>query len=172
MDELKARLAQKLAQYIISIFGGIALAFETSLDYFMPCFLAIGLDVFTAWRLSRRVHQKHPDKCDGKFKSKYVTRVMVTLGVMFIVLILAAYVDVLVRHCNDQMAVRCAMGAFLFYEGWSCLENWSSENNEPIARALQRIMVNKAERHLDVPLSDILLKDKDNHNTVLDKDDF
>ncbi|MBR2290796.1 MAG: phage holin family protein [Prevotella sp.] len=150
----------KLTQYLVSIFGGLLLAFETSLDYFVPCLLAIALDIFTAWMLDRRVHRKYPENCDGKFKSEYKYRVMITLGVMFVVLILAAYVDILVRRSDDQLAVRVAMGAFLFYEGWSCLENWSSENDTPFAKALQRIMVNKAERHLDVPLSDILLKEK------------
>ena len=88
-----------------------------------------------------------------------------------------------VRNATDGMAVRFAVAVFLFYEIWSCLENWSSENKQPIARALQRIMVNKAERHLNVPLSDILLNegqqpiekgkgDEPTSNTVLDKDDF
>ena len=170
MDELKAKILQKIIQYAASVFGGFVLAFETSLDYFVPCLLAIALDVFSAWMLSRRLHKKHPDNCDGKFKSEHKYKLMITLGVMFVVMILAAYVDLKVRISDDQMAVRVTMGAFLFYELWSCLENWSSENDNPIAKALQRIMVNKAERHLDVPLSDILLKEK-NQNTILDKDD-
>ena len=180
MENLKASIAEKLTQYASSILGGLLLAFETSLDYFVPCLLAIILDIFSAWMLSRRVHRKHPDRCDGKFKSEYKYRVMITLGVMFVVLILAAYVDQKVRMSDDQLAVRFAMGAFLFYELYSCLENWSSENDQPIAKALQRIMVNKAERHFNVPLSDILLGEKpkrrgrkpEPHHTVLDKDDF
>ena len=97
---------------------------------------------------------------------------MITLIVVFVVLLLAAYVDMKVRMATDQLAVRWAMGVFLFYEGWSCLENWSSENNQPFAKALQRIMVNKAERHLNVPLKDILMgENTQNHNTILDKDD-
>lgn len=180
MEELKARITEKLLQYAASIFGGLLLAFETSLDYFIPCLLAIVLDVFSAWTLSQRVHRKYPEQCDGKFKSEYKYRVMITLGVMFVVLILAAYVDQKVRMSDDQLAVRFAMGAFLFYESWSCLENWSSENDQPIAKALQRIMVNKAERHLNVPLSDILLGEKpkkkgkvpEHHQTILDNDNF
>lgn len=159
MEEIKERILQRLLQYVTSIFGGSLLAFETSLDYFIPCMLAIILDVFSAWMLGRRVHRKYPEKSDGKFKSEYKYRVMITLAVVFIVLILAAYVDVVVRRSDDQMAVRVAMSFFLFYEGWSCLENWSSENDQSFAKALQRIMVNKAERHLDVPLSDILLNE-------------
>ena len=170
MKELIANISQKVLQYVTSILGGFLLAFETSLDYFIPCFLAIALDIFSAWMLSRRVHKKYPENCDGKFKSEYKWRVMITLGVMFVVMILAAYVDSKVRRCDDQLAMRVAMGAFLFYELWSCVENWSSENDNRFAKALQRIMVNKAERHLDVPLSDILLKEGSG-NTVLDKDD-
>jgi hypothetical protein len=166
MTEIKAHFLQ----YISSAIGGLLLAIGTSIDYFIPCLLAIALDVFTAYMLSRRVHKKYPNNCEGKFKSEYKHRVMITLGVMFIVIILAAHVDMKIRLSDDQLAVRFTMGAFLFYECWSCLENWSSENDEPIAKALQRIMVNKAERHLDVPLSDILLGEK-KHNTVLDKDD-
>ena len=172
MKEIWAKIGYKLLQYVTSIFGGLLLAFETSLDYFVPCFLAIMLDVFTAYMLSRRVHKKHPEHSDGKFKSEYKYRVMITLIVVFVVLLLAAYVDMKVRMATDQLAVRWAMGVFLFYEGWSCLENWSSENNQPFAKALQRIMVNKAERHLNVPLKDILMgENTQNHNTILDKDD-
>ena len=137
MGEIKSHLLQ----YLTSILGGLLLAFETSLDYFIPCLLAIALDVFTAYMLCRRVHKKYPDKSDGKFKSEYKYRVMITMGVVFILMILAAYVDMKVRMSDDQLAVRAAMGAFLFYEGWSCLENWSSENDEPIAKALQRYLL-------------------------------
>jgi len=154
----------KLLQYATSIFGGVILAFETSLDYFMFCFLAIGLDVFSAYMLSRRVHKKYPKQSDGKFKSEYKWRVMITMGVVFVVIILASEVDIKIRHADDGLAVRSAMGAFLFYEIWSCVENWSSMNDNKLAKALQRIMVNKAERHLDVPLSDILLKEEQEKN--------
>ena len=163
MGEIKIRIIQRLLQYATSILGGLLLAIETSLDYFIPSLLAIALDVFSAYMLGRRVHRKYPENCDGKFKSEYKYRVMITLAVMFTVLVLAAYVDIFVRRSSDQLAVRVAMGAFIFYEGWSCLENWSSENDKPFARALQRIMVNKAERHLNVPLSDILLKEEKEH---------
>ncbi|MDR1116215.1 MAG: hypothetical protein LBL33_08755 [Tannerella sp.] len=84
--------------------------------------------------------------------------------IAFVLLIIAAYVDMLVIRDGDT-AVRASMCIILFYEGWSVLENWSSENENKIARALQRIMVNKAERHLNVPLSDILLNErKENEN--------
>ena len=104
------------------------------------------------------MHKKYPKECDGKFKSEHKFRVIYTMIIVFLAIILASYVDNLIFHGGD-IAVRFVMGVFLFYEIWSCLENWSTENDAPLAKALQRIMISKAERHLEVPLSDILLHD-------------
>ena len=182
MNDLKMRIAQKLMQYLSSLFGGLLLAFETSIDFFIPCLLAVVLDVISAYFLGRRVPLKHPDQSDGKFKSEYKRRIVFTMIIVWICIILANYVDIAVRHSTDGLAVRFAVAVFLFYEVWSCLENWSSENDQPIAKALQRVMVNKAERHLNVPLSDILLKEdgkakphpteNETHNTELNEDNF
>ena len=157
------KIAGKAVQCLVSVLGGFVLALETSVDYFVPCLLAVVLDVVSAFFLGRRVHKKHPEKSDGKFKSEYKWRVLTTMSIVFICILLGAYVDLGVRRSDDGLAVRFVMVVFLFYEGWSCLENWSSENENKIARALQRVMVNKAERHLQVPLADIFgTEDKNN----------
>lgn len=156
-------VGSKLCQYITSIAGGLLIAFETSIPFFIPCLIATVIDVWAAYCLARRVHKKHPDRADGKFKSEYKYRVMYTMIIALTAIILANYVDVHVFKDTD-IAVRSVVGAFLFYQIWSILENWSSENDNKIARALQRVMVNKAERHLNVPLSDILLNEKPTNN--------
>lgn len=161
MNDLKIFFMQKLTQWITSIVAGLLVAVETSIDFFVPCFIAVILDVISAFFLCRRVHAKYPDKSDGKFKSEYKWRILATMIIAWLCIILASYVDVNVRHSDDGLAVRFAVAVFLFYELWSCLENWSSENDKPIAKAMQRIMVNKAERHLNVPLSDILMPGDD-----------
>ena len=157
MNELKYQVCQRLIQWLTSMIAGFLVAVGTSIDFFAPCLIAVILDVISAYFLGRRVHKKFPDKSDGKFKSEYKLRIMTTMIVAWLFVILASYIDVNVRNASDEMAVRWAVAVFLFYELWSCLENWSSENDKPIAKALQRIMVNKAERHLNVPLSDILM---------------
>lgn len=67
-----------LLQYIISISGGLLLAFEASIPFFIPCLIVTIIDVIAAYSLARRVHKKHPEKSDGKFKSSYKYRVMYT----------------------------------------------------------------------------------------------
>lgn len=159
-------LKKKLMQYVVSVGGGLLMALETSIDFFVPCLLAVVLDVISAYFLGRRVHKKYPEKSDGKFKSEYKRRIMFTMIIVWMCIILASYVDIYVRKNTDELAVRFAVAVFLFYESWSCLENWSSENEQPMARALQRVMVNKAERHLNVPLKDLLMKEDDGSDGV------
>lgn len=156
-------VASKIAQIIFSIVGGIGIAIEATTLFFVPCIAAIGLDVASAVYLSKRINKKHPELSDGKFKSEYKYKVMYTMLVVFVLLIIAHYVDTIVfkEGIQAQASVLCG---FLLYEGWSVLENWSSENDNPMAKALQNVMVNKAERHLNVPegtIGNVLLR-KDN----------
>lgn len=153
-------IGSKISQYAVSIAGGLLVAFEVSILYFVPCLIATVIDIWAAYCLSRRVHKLHPEKADGKFKSEYKYRVMYTMIVALVAIILAHYVDMYVIKEPD-LTVRWVIGFFLFYQLWSVLENWSSENDNKLARVLQRIMVNKAERHLNIPLSDILLEEND-----------
>lgn len=140
--------------FLASVLGGVFSALNSALVFLIPCLIAVILDVIFAYLLGCRVAKKYPNKADGKFKSEYKYRILFTLIIVFLAIILGAYVDVLVIKHGDY-AVRFVMGTFIFYEVWSCLENWSSENESKLAKALQRVMVNKAERHLNVPLDDI-----------------
>lgn len=156
------KITEKTDQIIWSVSGGLLTsivagffsALQTAAIFLIPCFIVLVLDVIFAYRLGCRVAKKYPGKADGKFKSEYKIRIMWTLIIVFLAIILGAYVDILVIKSGDY-AVRFAMCAFIFYEVWSCAENWSSENESKFAKALQRVMVNKAERHLNVPLSDL-----------------
>jgi hypothetical protein len=148
----------KLVQLAVSALGGLLIAVEASVVFIVPCFLVTALDVYSAWCLGRRLHRKHPQKCDGKFKSEYKHRILQTMIIAFVVIVLAKYVDMLVLEDNN-LAVRWAVGFFLVYQAWSILENWSSENDAKWARVIQRIVVNKAERHFNIDIKDILIPD-------------
>jgi len=152
-------ILDRFIQIVISILGGLWAAIEASTLFFAPCFLAVIIDVISAVYLAKRVHQKHPERSEGKFKSEYKYRVLTTMIVVFVAIIIAHYVDTLVFDGGNQ--AQCwVLGFFLFYEGWSILENWSSENNNKLAKVMQRIMVNKAERHINVPISDIMFDEE------------
>lgn len=155
-------ISSKILQYTFSGIAGFIVAIESALVFFVPAMILVMLDVFTAYMLSRRVKKKYPDKAEGKFKSSYINRIMIRIIIIFLAVITGYYIDALIlRDVGQDYALRFAMGISAFYQLWSCLENWSSENDDnTFAKALQRIMINKAERHLNVPLDDIFLKDK------------
>lgn len=159
MKDIGQHITDKIIQYSISVFGGLLAAFEASLVYVGLCYIAIIIDVISAWCLSRRIHRKDPLLSDGKFKSSYKFRILITLIVVQLAIMVGHYVDTLVMN-GGNMAQNFVIMFFLFYEGWSIGENWSSENDNKIAKAFQRIMVNKAERHFNVELEDILLNEK------------
>lgn len=156
-------ITERLIQYITSIAGGFLLALEASVIYWSMCFLVIILDVLSAYDLSRRLHRKNPAKYDGKFKSEYKYRILTTMIVMLIAIMLAYFVDHLIIKESD-IAQRFVVGFFIFYQLWSICENWSSENDNKLAKILQKIMINKAERHFNVDLSDLKNDKKDEHD--------
>ena len=159
--EIGQYIADKMIQYSISIAGGLLAAFEASIVYVGLCYIAIVIDVISAWCLSRRIHKKDPSLSDGKFKSSYKFRILITLIVVQLAIMAGYYVDTLVMN-GGNMAQNFVIVFFLFYEGWSIGENWSSENSNPMAKVFQKIMVNKAERHFNVDLSELKKEDKDN----------
>lgn len=159
----------KLLQWAVSIGAGLLTAVETSIPFFLPCMILTLMDVVSAVALGRRLHKKHPERFDGKFKSEYKNRILRTMIVVFLAIILGSHVDELLLD-GGNVAVRVVMWVFIWYQAWSILENWSSANENKFARVLQHIMVNKAERHLGVDgIGDILnektnTKKKENKN--------
>lgn len=163
MNELYKIILSRMLQYATSILGGLLVAFETSLLFFIPCFIITLVDVWAAYCLGKRVHNKYPKKADGKFKSEYKFKILYTMIVAFLAIILASYVDTHVIKDSD-MAVRFTLGLFFFYQLFSIAENWSSENDNKMAIVFQHVMVNKAERHFNVPSGTI-------GNVLLNKED-
>lgn len=102
-------VSSKVLQYLTSIAGGLLVAFEASIPFFVPCLIATVVDIWAAYCLARRVHKGYPDRADGKFKSEYKYRIMYTMIIALLAIMLANYVDVHVVKESD-LAVRWVMG--------------------------------------------------------------
>lgn len=144
---------------IVGVMGSIIAILEPTVPFIIICTIAVLMDCYTAWALSRRVKKKYPGANDGKFKSHYAGRVFVTLIKVYAVIMLAFLIDLYI--CATQLYLpNIIAGAVCFWQLWSMLENESSCNNAKWARILQRIMVDKTERHFDLDLHE--LKHNDN----------
>ena len=135
----------------IAVTGFIGL-FEPTIPFAGVLFFAIVLDCLSAFDLSRRLRKKHPDRVTGKFRSEYALRMLKTFIQMYSVILLVFLVEtyILPMHklnlTNYTATICCAI------QLWSILENASSGNGKTWAKALQKIMVDKAKRHFDIEI--------------------
>lgn len=149
---------------LFSAFGAIVAILEPTLPYLIICTIMIFADCFTAWQLSRRARKAHPERVsnDGKkFKSHYFGKVIMTVFKAWALICMAFLMQ---KHITDGLPIdltKVAAGAICFWQLWSILENESSCNNAKWAKILQKIVVDKTERHFDIDLSDLTTK-KDN----------
>jgi hypothetical protein len=144
-------------KWLFASIGGAFGYIAPSVPFVLICFFAIALDCYSAYSLSRRVRKTHPDANDGKFKSKHALRVFDAMLKISVLIVLSLLIDrIIIPFDGGWYLPSIVSGMFCFGQIRSILENESSENGARRARILQRIMVNKAERHFDIPLSDIL----------------
>lgn len=144
-------------KWLFSLFGGLIALIQPTFEIFLICVFAILVDMYTAYSLSRRVRKKYPGSNNGKFRSNYASKVFNTLIKIYLLLVLAYLIDVKVLYFLDGMFLaNFTAGFFCFVQIWSILENESSENDAKWAKVLQKVMVNKAERHFDIQLEKIM----------------
>lgn len=145
-------------RWSFSAFGALIAILEPTLPYLVICTLMIFADCFTAWQLSRRARKAHPDRVsdDGKkFKSHNFGKVIITIFKAWALIFMAYLMQ---KHITDGLPVdltKVAAGAICFWQLWSILENESSCNDAKWAKTMQKILVDKTERHFDIDLSEL-----------------
>jgi len=122
------------------------------------CTLAVVLDCISAISLAHRV--KKMGKGTGKVTSEKGSKIINTLATIYSLIAFAYLLDNYVATMFDMYLENIVAGIFCFWHMWSILENQSSANNARWAKILQRILVDKAERHFDVKLDEL----KSNNN--------
>lgn len=119
-------------------------------------------DAYTAYQLDKRVKLVYPDKAQRK-KAKFTSFafgkvIKQTIPKRLSLIILAFLVEHWVFiHLTIPLSY-VITGAICFEQAWSILENESSCRNEADSRfwrLLQKIMIDKTERHFDVSLNEL-----------------
>jgi hypothetical protein len=147
------------------VFGG---GFAWLLAEFKPTFpliiiavIFILFDSWTAYCLDKRVRVKYPDKTErgkAKFSSFAFGKVVkVTIPKRLWLILLAFLCEHWVFMHYIPLSYIVA-GVVCFEQAWSILENESSCRDEADSRfwrLLQKIMIDKTERHFNVSLDDL-----------------
>jgi hypothetical protein len=126
-------------------------------------------DTWTAYQLNKRASEQYPDKVlkeNAKFKSFSFAKVIrSTIPKRLILIILAYLVEHWVFVYMDVPLSYIVAGIICFEQAWSILENESScrgQKEGMFWRLLQKIMIDKTERHFDVNLDEL----KNNQNST------
>lgn len=131
------------------------------------CLVFVLVDGLSAWQLNRRVIKIAKEKGEyvpddaGKFKTSKAYKMIVSMRDITALLFLGHILDTQVFGFFKGLYIANYLaGVFCVLQAWSILENSSSANGSTWAKLLQKIMVDKTERHLNIDLDD--LKDKKN----------
>ena len=139
--------------------GGLLLFLQPLWAYIFVCFVAIIIDCYSAWRLSVRIKSKY-GKSKGKFQSNHAKRMVRTFGEIAGVLYLVFMMDNVIITMEQFYTTKFVAGIFCTLQIISILENASSESDSKWMKPLQKILINKAERHFDVDLKGAINEDE------------
>jgi hypothetical protein len=153
-------------KYVFSVIGGgVGWVVAEVSPTFPLIFVVIAFILYDAWsayQLDKRVKQRYPDRTkrhDAKFTSFAFGKVIRKTIPERLVLIMLAWMaeKYVFVHLSIPLSY-IITGVILFEQAWSALENNSScrdEGDGRFWRILQRIMIDKTERHFDISLSEL-----------------
>ena len=147
-------------KWLIAIPTGALALITPNVPYILIAFVFILADCISAYRLAHRIKRK-TGKSKAKIQSNKLWKAFLTALASATAIVLAFSIEkhILVMYSDLYMAnwtavVICAI------QLWSILENESSCNDKKWARTLQKILVDKAERHFDIDLSGLMDEEK------------
>lgn len=144
-------------------FGWFVAEFKPTFPLMVVVIILIVSDAWTAYQLDKRVHKRYPDKVkrhEAKFTSFAFGKVVKQTIPKRLWLIVLAYIveHWVFIHVSIPLSYIVA-GVIAFEQAWSMLENESScrdtEKESRFWRILQKIMIDKTERHFDINLDDL-----------------
>ena len=153
--------------------GWLVDEFEPTFPLIVVMILFVVYDAVTAFQLDKRVRATHPTQVKerkSKFSSYLFGKVVRETIPKRLVLILLAFLceKYVCVHVNIPLSY-IVTGVICFEQAWSILENESSCRDEKEGRfykVLQRIMIDKTERHFDIELDELKdLKHKKDEST-------
>lgn len=140
-------------KWMLSIPVGALALITPNVPHIIIAFVFIGIDCISAYRLARRVKKVGKSR-KVKVKSDKLWKAFLTALASASAIVLAFVIEkyIMVMYTDLYLANWTAL-VICGIQTWSILENESSCNNKKWAKNLQKLLVDKAERHFDIDLS-------------------
>lgn len=144
------------AKCIGALFGAIFSLWHDNIAFIVTCTALVLYDCVEAYKLCRRMKKTYgPEVADGKFKSYKFGKVVKALGFIYSVILLAFAIQKHVLYETPLINIPVIIGAAICaWYGISILENGASCNGQKWAILALRILEDKSERHIHIPLED------------------
>lgn len=143
-----------IVKYLLCLGAALLAYFEPMIPFILGCFIAVIFDCISAFLLARRVAKKYPEKVSqSKFNSESAKKIIDTVMKISMVVIMAYFIDNSIITFVDIYLANIVSAVFCMIQIVSVLENISSCSDERWAKILQKILVDKTARHLDIDLS-------------------
>lgn len=154
------------SRVVLFLVGAVWGLLEPTIPFAGICLFAILTDCFTAYRLGQRVKKQNPKAApdEAKFKSSYARRMFYTLCIVYACTVLGWLIDTYMYPFINLYLANIISGGFCLVQLLSILENESSCNDAGWAKVLQRVLVNKAARHLEIDAKDLVINKKPKDN--------
>jgi len=132
--------------------------------HFVCVVIIVLIDCYSAYRLSIRVKINYPDKVNyngGKLQSDKVMSKFYRLFYYLGAILFSQILDTKVMVMWQGVYLSSFVTMFVVgIEIISITENWSSCNDSKLAKLVQRVVVDKTKRHLDVDLTPLISNDE------------
>jgi hypothetical protein len=144
----------------MTVFSAVSAAFSAVYPLVLLALAFVIADCISAWRLSRRVcksgcNNGTKGSC-GKFKSAKMAKTVLELVIVIPAgLMLAFWTQKYLFEGVNLRLPQIFAGIVIFWQLWSILENESSCNGARWAKVLQKVLIDKTERHFDVDLGEL-----------------
>ncbi len=137
---------------LFTISGGVFVMLQDISMLVLVCTIAVIFDCVSAIRLAKRVKKNGGGK--GKIESRKGLIIIDKLSVIYSLIVFGYLIDTYIATMFNLYLPNIIAGIFCFWNFWSILENESSLKDARWAKIMQRILVDKAERHFDIDLKD------------------
>lgn len=145
------RLSENGYSALLGAISGITALFTPAIPIIITVFVFVFVDMYYGYKVSHK-YGKHKLESNKLWKTVWKLRdcfILITLGLLLDKYILLTY--------EDLAAVKIAAGAICAAEGLSLLESFRALHpNAILSKLLSKIIKSKAEKYLDVDLSDVI----------------
>ena len=156
-------MIKSMYKYGSALVGGLVAFSLPLIPLIWVSVMFIVADNFSAYSLNKRIIKRAQlleieiDKDSGKYKSVKGYKSFQTLRDVLAVLFLAHALDLEVLGFLGGLNLAAfSAGIFCILQSISILENASSCNGSRWAKIMQKIVVDKTSRHLDIDLSEVI----------------